>query len=199
MNKKIIIPLALLVAIIPAIGLTSSYENDEITQTVHTPTLIPHTDKIVSHADFDTRNMSLSESVDVASLIIKGTVLSTESFEKKVNPEHNAPWVFTVATVQISEVLKGDYTEKTIKVQMLGGETDARLALVEGSLAEEGEEVIMLLNNKETSIFAPNYNLITQAGDGMYTIQENEAVSYNDSKSMQLDRLIESISKATQR
>ncbi len=196
MNKKIFIPIFVLVAIIPAIGLLS--ESNDDTATMISKMIVPHNDKTISFVDFDSRAMDLPEAVDRSTLIIIGTVLDTHSFDKKINLSHEEPWTFTIANVMVDDILKGDNPGKVIQVSMIGGESDERIALVSGSLAKEKERVVMFLELDEDGVFAPHYNLITQAG-GMYTIQDNIAENYDESKSMQLDRLVESVSIAIQR
>jgi hypothetical protein len=97
--------------------------------------------------------MELSEIIDCADLVIKGIVFNTES---KWHEDEHGRHIYTYADVIIDEVVKGNYPEKTIRLESLGGKVGDDWEFVSNScLYEKGEEFILFLNSgKKTPVGA---------------------------------------------
>ncbi len=190
MKTKIIIPLVILATLLPAIGIISSF--GEQIPTPHKPQSIPETDKIVSILDSDRVLYTMPELVKTADLIIVGQVTSVEPYEKMVDPQHDSPWLFTLATVQIQEILKGQTDQKTVKVQLMGGESDTQVSLYDRLDVKPNETFVLFLSKSptstSTSMYGDNYS-VTSTINGLYVIDGDTAKAYEELNSLPLDGL----------
>ena len=190
MNRKIMILMVVAVAMLPIFGILGMSSDQEEVQSRHLS--IPDTNKMVTVHSFDEVAFTLPELVSTSELIIKGSVLNVTSFEKKVDLEHKMPWIFSIATVQVQDVLKGEIGERIIRVQLHGGETEERIALSEGHDIKDAGDVIMFLEKDSESIYGSNYALVSQISS-MYLIDDDVAKHYYEEKSLSVDSLKASI------
>lgn len=192
MNRKIMILLVAAIATLPIFGMLGmSLDQEEIHSK---PLNISDTNKMVTVHSFDEVAFTLPELVSASELIIKGSVLDVTSFEKKVDPEHKMPWIFSIAKVQVQDVLKGESTEKIVRVQLYGGETEERVFLSEGHDVKVTDDVIMFLERDPESIYGSNYALVSPISS-MYLIDDDVAKHYYEEKSLSVDSLKESINR----
>lgn len=179
MNRKMLLPIIALAAIIPAIGMMS-YSEESMT--------IQNGDKFIQITTTDEIQRTLPDRVLASDLVIQGKILSIHPKAQLVDPEHKTPWLFTVANVQIEEILKGETNKKVIQVQLFGGETEDRKTFSERLEIKESDSVVMFLGQDSESIFGENYGLIGSTS-GMYVIEDDVAEHYVKEKSLPIDSL----------
>lgn len=184
MNKKNILPLIAVMAILPVIAMVSfsesSFNESSMTKSY------TDTDKELQIISSSERNFTIPELYDTADLVIEGKILNTMPFEKLVDKEHKKPWLFTIATVQIQEVLKGEVTSKAIRVQLLGGETEDKIAISERLDVQKSDVVIMFLELDPENIYGSNYNLIAPT-QSLFQIHDGNAFKYEEERTIPVE------------
>lgn len=176
MNKKLLLPIIAIVAILPVLAMTSFSEPTTIESNISTTS-----EKEIQIYSYSERIFTVPELYETADLVIEGKILNTMPFEKLVDKEHKRPWLFTIATVQIQEVIKGDVTPKTIKVQLLGGETLDRIGVSERLDVDKNDTVIMFLELDPENIYGSNYNLVTPS-QALYQVQDGNAYKFEEDR-----------------
>ncbi len=186
MNKKIILPF-LALAIIPVLvfgfsqpsadELGKQFAKDHQGMTIGVHTL--------------EEDITEQEEINRSSLVVEGEILNTKAYWINVN-DQKYPRIFTDYTVQVDEVIKGDY-KKIIKVTIGGGELDGvKTSTVAPELAK-GDKVIMILGKDISSPFGDNYVPIS-ISKSTYVIDEdgiaeNKKSDRSDNKDKVKERL----------
>lgn len=187
MKRKTIIPIGMLAAALLAISITSISMIEPTQDQPSTNLALSETDKMTTVMSTDERLFTFQELVDTSDVIIEGTILDTRTIEKKMDPEHRLPTIFTIATVEVSQVLKGEAKE-VIQVQLYGGETEDRIVIAERLDVEKRDDVIMFLElDPENDLFGGNYNLVAQM-QGLYKIELEQANNILEERAMSTDR-----------
>ncbi len=178
MNKKIVIPIAVLAIILPAIGIMSIDTSNDV---------------ISGHIIGSSAGLTIPELVSSSDLTIEGTILKTSTVTKIL--EGDSPMVFTIAKVRVNEVLYGDLTEKTITVQMFGG-IDGKYEITTDrlSVAENDQVIMILFKDTNADYLGGNYGLASMT-DAIYKQDNGNAKSSNTSKSIPYDDLKEAIKR----
>ena len=112
--------------------------------------------------------MSTSNLANNADLIITGNVLNTKS-----DWTDDKKSIYTIATVDVDEVIKGKSFSKRIKVIYEGGEVDGiGLKLSDAVSLSEGERVLLFLSKKQNKTKEDAYKIFSNA-QGKYTINND--------------------------
>jgi len=185
MNKKIIIPLAILAVILPAIGVIVTEQTDS--------SIDMNSEKIHSIMEVSKIERSMSEILEKSQVIIEGTILSTEAISKQIDADSEREMIFTIATVQVNQVLKGDIDSKIVKVQMFGGEMEKRIVEAPRMDVNKNDQVIMLLfSDPEADYLGGNYGL-ADWDKGIFKNENGSAKSFAETRSIPYDDLKEAI------
>ena len=185
MNKKIIIPLAILAVLLPATGFMINDQTDS--------SINMNSEKIHSVMEVSKIKRSMPEILDKSQVIIEGIILSAESISKQIDEDSDRKMVFTVATVQVIEVLKGEVDSKIVKVQMFGGETAEQIVDAPRLDVNENDQVIMLLfSDPEADYLEGNYGL-ADWDLGIFKKDNDSAKSFSETRSIPYDDLKEAI------
>jgi len=125
---------------------------------------------------------SLGQLTDESTLIVKGKVITKESYW---NEAHNRIW--TTLKIQVSEYIKGTGSS-VITFRVPGGTVgDTTLYVSDAPQWKEGEEVLLFLN-------PGNYYPVVGWFQGKYRIEGNMAVNEIDpERTMPLDEMISQI------
>lgn len=195
MKLKIIIPIAMLAVVLSVVGVMSMTEP---TQNQPSPSMTPSdAHKMITVMSADERSFNFRELVDASDIIIEGKIVDTQTIEKKIDPEHRLSTIFTVATVKVSQVLKGE-SEDVIQVQLYGGETENRILITERLSIEKNDNVIMFLElDPENDLFAGNYNLVAQM-QGLYKTELDQANNIIEERTIPTNELKRAIKSAVE-
>ena len=193
MNQKIILPIVAAAVLLPVLAMLAT--PTEQTHIEPRPLEIPNTDKVVSIQSLDEVAFTLQERTKHSDLIIEGIVIGMVPLEKQIDPEDDSVWVFTVATVKVDEIFKGETEETTVNVQLYGGETDYEIAIAERHDIQINDTIIMFLEKNPDSIAGDNYALVGPTS-GMYLIEDDTAKHYHEEKSLTAENLKDAIKTA---
>ncbi len=111
--------------------------------------------------------LSLEELVSRAVLIVRGTVIDTNA---RWNPDHTR--IYTLVTIRPTEGIKGSLQAGDLSIEIPGGTVgDVRLEVSDTPTFEEGEEVILFLQDE--------YFRVVGWNQGKYTIEKGTVVETN--------------------
>jgi len=191
MNRGILLPVAVAAVLLPALLFASEQDHLE-----HMRPMIPDSDKALAIQSSDEVAFTLQERAKHSDLVIEGVVTNTASLKKQIDPSDDGYWVFTIATVKVNDVFKGETDEGTVDVQLYGGETDDVTAVFERHDIELNDDVIMFLEKNPDSIAGDNYALVGPTS-GMYLIEGDSAKHYYEEMTLTAADLRDAV-KATQ-
>jgi len=192
MNRGILLPVAVVAVLLPVLLLFAS----EQAHLEHMQPMIPDSDKVLAIQSSDEVAFTLQERAKHSDLVIEGVVTNTASLKKQIDPSDDGYWVFTIATVKVNDVFKGETDEGTVDVQLYGGETDDVIAIFERHDIELNDDVIMFLEKNPDSIAGDNYALVGPTS-GMYLIEGDSAKHYYEEMTLTAADLRDAV-KATQ-
>ncbi len=191
MNRRIILSVVAAAVLLPVLLLFIP----EQTHVEYIPPMLPHTDKAVAIQYSDEAAFTLQERVKHSDLVIEGVVVSMASMKKQVDPADDDYWVFTIVTVKVNDIFKGDTKEETVDVQLYGGETDDVIAVFERHDVGINDDVMMFLEKSPDGIAGDNYVLVGPTS-GMYLIEEDSAKHYYGEMSLTAGELRDAVKAA---
>lgn len=190
MNHRIALPAMAAAVLLPALLLAS-----EQTHLEHMQPAIPDPSRMSAVQSSDEVAFTLQERVKHSDLIIEGAVVRMASLKKQIDPANDGYWVFTIATVKVNDLLKGEAGEGTIDVQLWGGETDGVAYAFERHGIGINDDVIMFLEKNPGSIYGDNYALVGPTS-GMYLIEGDSAKHYYEEMTLEAASLRDAVREA---
>lgn len=192
MNKKIIIPIIVVVSIFSVVGflgLTPFSLNDVV--------INDNDGKITSIVHGTIVNLTDIQLVELADLILLGDVKSVKLVEEKDNPTAQYNMVISYIEIKPTEILKGIPVlneDGNVILRVPGGETENYRTEYEFLLLSKDDHVFMYLGSYEgeTSTYIP-----TDGVGKTYVIRDNEAMNYH-SELINLDDLLNKHKKLIQ-
>lgn len=113
-----------------------------------------------------------------ADLIIAGEVTKTESLMLNISTEDDDPLPYTVSSVHIHKILKGDYKSNNIDIKQLGGVIDNINYYAEGiEYLEKGQKYVLFLKTFETSPAS-----LVNPIQGMYYLKDDNVIPRDNNK-----------------
>jgi len=173
MNKKILVPILVVAAIIPLLGL-SMLPPDADTIGKEFAKNNPGVTIGISSVEAD---LSELDEINTAQLIIEGIIQDVRPFWK-IDRGDEYPYIQTEYVVKVNHVVKGDVqVDQTISVLMSGGTLDGVTAYTEGVTMQKGDNVIMLLGKDINSIWGDSYHPVSVT-KSTYLLDGNLAKNY---------------------
>ncbi len=191
MSRRIILSAVVAAVLLPVLLLFVPGQ----TYVEHTQTAFPHTDKTVAIQHSDEVAFTLQERVKHSDLVIEGVVSNMASVKKQMDPADDGYWVFTIVTVKVSDVFKGETDEGTVDVQLYGGETDDMIAVFDRHDVGINDDVIMFLEKNPDGIAGDSYALVGPTS-GMYLIEGDSAKHYHEEMSLTAGSLRDAVKAA---
>ena len=192
MNKKIILSLVAIAAIIPVLGIGMIPDNvdaDKLGKEFAANN--PGATIITSSIE---EQISEQEEINRAQLIIEGIILEEKPFWK-IDQGDKQPYILTEYLVKVNDVIKGNVSvDQTVNVLMRGGTLDGVTSYNESLDIEAGDNVIMLLGQDLNSVWEGHYFPISVT-KSTYTIDDDLAKNYLESKNMDKTLLKEKLER----
>lgn len=190
MNKKIVLPIVAVIAVlIPILGASMLLSPDA--DSIGKEFAANNPGAIIGVHTLEA-NISEREEIQKSEIIIEGTVVDIKPFWKVIRDDIN-PRIYTEYIVKVNDVIKGDVqAEQTVSVVMAGGYLDGVTTKTESPDIESGDDVIMILGKDISSVWGNSYHPVSVV-KSTYILEDNEAKNKMASRTMDKTELKEKL------
>ncbi|MCE2507558.1 MAG: hypothetical protein J4F36_14045 [Nitrosopumilaceae archaeon] len=197
MNTKVVIPIALLAIVLPAIGMIGIQSSDQIeAKSLSAKTHLPidvDGEKLVSITHADYRIFTFPEMIERSDAIVIGTLTEGKSFvETETNDRY--PTIFTTHDLKVDRVIKGDSKTTNYPMQTWGGITAERDQIMEDrmELVNQKQVLVFLEQNLESPTFGTNYYPVSEKY-GILEVVDGQLYQQGEKRPIPLDEFIKAI------